>query len=74
MGSGSYKEVLTNIKIDIFKEYHPEDKRTENDHVYIIEELERTPKGVLPHLRSFRLKEVLSFICAITNSLVSIVH
>jgi hypothetical protein len=30
-GPGTYKEVLTNIKIAIFKEAYPEDKLTEDD-------------------------------------------
>jgi hypothetical protein len=53
-GPGYYKEVLTNIKIAIFKETYPEDKLTKQDQESILEELERllrgTPTGELPHL------------------------
>jgi hypothetical protein len=56
---GTYKEVLTNIKIVIFKEAYPEDKLTEDDLNNILEELGRelrgTPLGELPHLKSYRL-------------------
>jgi hypothetical protein len=30
-GPGTYREELTNIKIAMFKENHPEDKLTEDD-------------------------------------------
>jgi hypothetical protein len=68
-GPGTYKEVLTNIKIAIFKENYPEDKVTEDDQEHILEELGRvfceTPKGELPHLRSFRLEGgALMYVCA----------
>jgi hypothetical protein len=36
-GPGAYEEALTNIKIAIFKENHPEDKLTEDDQVQILE-------------------------------------
>jgi hypothetical protein len=53
---GYYKEALTSIKIDIFKETYPEDKLTEHDQDSIQEELGRvlsgTPIGELPHLKS----------------------
>jgi hypothetical protein len=39
--AGSYKEALTNIKIAIFRETYPEDKLTEEDQNYILEELGR---------------------------------
>jgi hypothetical protein len=57
---GNYKEVLTNIKIAIFKETYPEDKLTEHDQESILEELPRvlrgTPIGELPHLEPYRLE------------------
>jgi hypothetical protein len=40
-GPGTYKEALTNRKIAIFKETHPEDKLTEEDQNCILEELGR---------------------------------
>jgi hypothetical protein len=55
-GPGTYKKVLTNIKIAIFKEAYPEDKLTEDDLNNILEELgmelRGTPLGELPHLKS----------------------
>jgi hypothetical protein len=69
-GTYEYKEVLTNIKIAISKENYPEDKLTEDDQDQILKELgsvfHGTPKGTLPHLRSFRL-EGDTFISAIDN-------
>jgi hypothetical protein len=66
---GTYKEALTNIKIAIFRETYPEDKLTEEDQNYILEELgtvlRRTPTGELPHLKSYRLEgDRLIYICA----------
>jgi hypothetical protein len=53
-------EAMTNIKIAIFRETYPEDKLTEEDQNYILEELgrvlRRTPTGELPHLKSYRLE------------------
>jgi hypothetical protein len=68
-GPGTYKEVLTNIKIAIFKEAYPEDKLTEDDLNNILEELGRelcgTPLGELPHLKSCRLEGgALIYTCA----------
>jgi hypothetical protein len=40
-GPGTYKEVLTNIKIAIFRETYPEDKLPEIDQNHILEELGR---------------------------------
>jgi hypothetical protein len=44
----------------IFKDNYPEDKLTEEELDPILEELGRvlrgTPKGELPHLKSFRLE------------------
>jgi hypothetical protein len=52
---GTYEEVLTNIKIAIFKENYPEDKLTKDDQDHPLEELESvfcgTLKGELPHVR-----------------------
>jgi hypothetical protein len=59
-GPGNYKEALTNINIDIFKETYPEDKLTEQDQEIILVELGRvwhgTPIGELSHLQSCTLK------------------
>jgi hypothetical protein len=68
-GPGTYKEALINIKITIFKTNYLEDKLTEDDQDHILEELgmvfRRTPKGELPHLRSFRLEgDALMYVCA----------
>jgi hypothetical protein len=57
-----------NIKTAIFNENYPEDKLTD-DKDHILEELgrvfRRTPKGELPHLRSFRLEGgALMSVCA----------
>jgi hypothetical protein len=67
-GPGTYKEALANTQVGIFKEYYPEDKMTEDDQDHILEELGRvfrgTPKGELPHLRSFRLEgSALLYVC-----------
>jgi hypothetical protein len=60
-GPGNYKEVLTNIKIAIFRGTYPEDKGTEHDQDSILEELRRVLRGTsigeLPHLKSYRLEE-----------------
>jgi hypothetical protein len=68
-GPGTCREALTNIKIAILKENYPEDKLTEDDQEHILEELGRvfrgTPKGELPHLKSFRLEGgALMYVCA----------
>jgi hypothetical protein len=68
-GPGTYKEVLTNIKIAIIKENHPEDKLTKDEQDQTLDELGRvfcgTPKGELPHLRYFRLEGgALIYVCA----------
>jgi hypothetical protein len=59
-GPRTYKEALANIKIAIFKETYPEDKLIEEQDS-ILEELGRmlsgSPKGELPHLKSYRLEE-----------------
>jgi hypothetical protein len=60
---------LIDTKIAIFKENYPEDKLTEEELDHILEELERvlhgTPKGELPHLKSFRLEaSALMYVCA----------
>jgi hypothetical protein len=67
--TGNYKEVLTNIRVAIFKDTFPEDKVTENDQDCILEELgkmlRRTPIGELPHSKSYRLEGgTLIYICA----------
>jgi hypothetical protein len=69
VGPGTYKEVLTNIKIAIVKENHPVDKLTKDNQDQTLDELGRvfhgTPKRELPHLRSFRLEGgALIFVCA----------
>jgi hypothetical protein len=68
-GLGNYKEVLTSIKIAIFKETYPEDKLTEHDQESILVELGRvldgTPIGELLHIKSYRLEGgALIYICA----------
>jgi hypothetical protein len=77
-GPGPYKEALTNIKIAIFREIHPEDKLKEDDRNSILEELRRvlhrTPIGELPHLKYYRLEGgalIYKYIYALTNSLVN---
>jgi hypothetical protein len=77
-GSGPYKEVLTNTKITIFREIHPEDKLTEDDKISILEEqrkmLCRTPIGELPHLKSYRLGGgtlIYIYIYSLSKSLVN---
>jgi hypothetical protein len=58
-GPVTYKEALANIERAIFKNY-PEDKLTEDEQDLIFKELGwvfcETPKGELPHLRSFGLE------------------
>jgi hypothetical protein len=65
-GPGTYKEALTNIK-----DTCPEDKLTEDDQDSILEALgevlRRTPKGELPHLKSYRLVEMHLFMYVPTN-------
>jgi hypothetical protein len=78
LGPVTYKETLTNIKIDIFRETYPEDKLIEDDQNCILEVpgrvLHGTPIGELPHLKSYRLEGgplIYIYIYALTNSLVS---
>jgi hypothetical protein len=51
---------MTNIKIAVFNENHPDDKLTENNQDQILDELGRvfcgTPKEELPYLRALRLE------------------
>jgi hypothetical protein len=59
-GPGTYKEVLANIKVAIFRVTYPIDKLTEDDQNYILEVLgevlRRTKIGEIPHLKSYRLE------------------
>jgi hypothetical protein len=60
---------LTDTKIAIFKENYPEDKLTEEEQDHILGELGGvfcgTPKGELPHLKSFKLEaSALMYVCA----------
>jgi hypothetical protein len=75
-GPGTYKEVLTNTKIAIFKEAYPEDMLTEDEQCGILKELGRVlcgiPIGELPHPKSYRLAGgALLYIYTPINSLVN---
>jgi hypothetical protein len=70
-GPGTYTEILTTIKMAIYKQLYPEDNLNEDDQQSILdvlgEMIRRAPVEELSHLKSYRLEGgELIYICAPT--------